>query len=65
MDVTSIASLATSLTQAETGQAVSTAVLKKAMDISASSASALVEALPPPISPNLPPNLGRNINTTA
>ncbi|WP_366844524.1 YjfB family protein [Flavobacterium sp.] len=38
-------------------------MLKKAQDIQASSASALIEAIPPV--PNLPPHLGNNINTTA
>ena len=53
---------------AETGtrQAVGMAVLKKAQDIQSSTATALIEALPPvPAAPNLPSHLGNRINTTA
>jgi hypothetical protein len=48
-------------------QEVSVAVLKKALDVSKESATALIEAIPNSSAnvPNLPPNLGRNINTTA
>ncbi len=66
MDVTSIASVATNLSNANTNQAISTAVLKKAIDVSAEGALALIEALPSGQSAqNLPANLGQNINTTA
>ncbi len=66
MDVTNIASIATSLSNAKTSQDVSTAVLKKAMDISAQGALALIQAIPSnPSSQNLPSHLGQNINTTA
>ena len=66
MDVTGIASVATTLADVGTSQAVSIAVLKKAQDISKDSATALIEAIPSaPTVTNLPPNLGRNINTTA
>lgn len=66
MDVTGIASLSTTLADVGTSQAVSIAVLKKALDISAESATALIEAIPDNKSiPNLPSHLGRNINTTA
>ena len=43
------------------------AVLKKAIDIQAQSAQALIDAIPQPVTNpvNLPPHLGRNINTTA
>lgn len=66
MDVNSIASTATTLAEVGTSQAVSLAVLKKANQVSAESATALVEAINSnPSVQNLPPNLGRNINTTA
>ena len=65
MDVTSIANLATSMSQARAGQEIGIAVLKKAIDISASTATALIDALPEPISRNQPSHLGQNINTTA
>lgn len=64
MDVNSIANLATNMAQERIGQEVGVAVLKKALDIQASSAMALINALPP-IPPSLPPNLGQNVNTTA
>lgn len=48
--------------------AVGIAVLKKANDIQAQTAMALIAAIPQPpqqSAANLPPNLGQNINTTA
>lgn len=48
--------------------AVGVAVLKKANDIQAQTAMALINAIPQPpqqSAANLPPNLGQNINTTA
>lgn len=65
MEVTNIANLATTIATTASNQAVGVAVLKKAMDIQASSATALLEALPPATSANLPPHLGQNVNTTA
>jgi hypothetical protein len=50
---------------AETNQALGVTVLKKAIDIQASSAAALLEALPPVTSTNLPPHLGQNVDTVA
>jgi len=66
MDVKGIAALATSIAETGTKQEVGVAVLKKAQDIQASSAAALIEAIPPvPSAPNLPAHLGSRINTTA
>lgn len=65
MEVTTIAQLATTMASTATSEAVGTAVLKKAIDIQASSAAALLEALPPVTSVNLPPHLGQHVNTTA
>ncbi|SEF82656.1 YjfB family protein [Nitrosomonas ureae] len=67
MDVTGIARIATEMANFNTKEAVGIAVLKKAMDINAASALALIEAIPDnsQSAPNLPLNLGRNINTTA
>jgi len=65
MDVSSIASLATTMATTSTQDAVSIAVLKKAMDIQKNSAEVMLEALPPVVSPSLPAHLGQNINTTA
>jgi hypothetical protein len=66
MEVTDIASLATQLSQTRLQQQVGVAVLKKALDAEASTALALLRALPPVQSiVNLPGHLGQNINTTA
>jgi len=66
MDVGNIASLATAMSSAKTDQEISTSVLKKAMDINAAGALALIEALPEnPSVQSLPQHLGQNINTTA
>ncbi len=66
MDVTGIANVATAMVETSTNQAVSIAVLKKAMDISAAGALALIEAIPDNKSiQNLPSHLGQNINTIA
>lgn len=65
MDVSSIANLATSLSQAQLSQDVGIAVLKKALNAQQSSAATLLAALPTPPAANLPAHLGQNINTTA
>ena len=66
MDVSGIAQLSTTIADTGTKQAVGVAVLKKAQDIQASSAAALIEAIPPvPSTPNLPSHLGNTINTKA
>jgi hypothetical protein len=65
MEVKTIANLATTLANTATNQAVGIAVLKKAMDVQASSAAAMLEALPPATAANLPSHLGQNVNTTA
>lgn len=66
MDVGSIAQLSTTMAETGTRNAVGMAVLKKAQDIQSSTATALIEALPPvPSAPNLPSHLGNRINTTA
>ncbi len=66
MDVNSIASVATSMSQSATSDAVSIAVLKKALNAESSTATQLIDALPPvQSSANLPGHLGQNINTVA
>jgi len=66
MDVTGIAHLATTMAETSTNQAISIAVLKKAINISAEGALALIQAIPDNTSAqNLPSHLGQNINTTA
>lgn len=64
MDVSSIASVATELSQARTADAVAIAVLRKALDVQEQGALQLIQALPQPTSSN-PPNLGNTINTFA
>ncbi len=66
MGVTGIANLATTMSETSTNQAISIAVLKKAINLSAENALALIEAIPDSQSvQHLPPHLGQNINTTA
>ena len=65
MDVSSIAKLSTSIAETGQRQEVNLAVLKKAQQIQASTATQLLEALPAVQGPNLPPHLGNKINTTA
>ncbi len=65
MDTSAIASLATEMSQARTGDAVQIAVLKKAMDIEASAALQLLQALPAPVPANNPPHLGNRVDTFA
>ena len=60
MDVSSIGSLSTALSQAQTGDAVSTLVLKKAMQIQEQNALQLLQALPQ-VSNN-PLNLGNSVD---
>jgi hypothetical protein len=62
MDVASIGSLSTALSQGKTGDAVGTLVLKKALDMQAQSAMQLIEALPPTSNPV---NLGNSIDVKA
>jgi len=66
MDVTGIANVATVMADVGTNQAIGIAVLKKAIDLNAAGALALIEALPDNSSAqNLPAHLGKNINTIA
>lgn len=66
MDVTGIAKLATSIADTGLKQDVGIAVLKRAEDIQASTATQLLDAVQAtaPAS-NLPSHLGQNVNTTA
>jgi hypothetical protein len=51
------------MSQTKTSETAELAVLKKAIDIQAEGAIALLEALPQPTpSSNLPANLGQNLN---
>ncbi|GIZ51503.1 YjfB family protein [Noviherbaspirillum aridicola] len=65
MDVNNIAGVATTIADTNTREAIAVTVQRRAMDIQASSASALLAALPPVTKPNLPAHLGQNIDTSA
>jgi hypothetical protein len=65
MDVTGIARLATSLTETRQSQEMGAAVLRKALDLSAANAAALLASVSPPGGRNLPAHLGKNIDTSA
>ena len=61
-----ISSISNAISTSSDDQSIGIAVLKKALDSEAITASALLDALPPvQRSSNLPPNLGKTINTTA
>lgn len=62
MDIASVSSLSTALTQEKTGDAVGTLVLKKALDLQAQSVAQLIQALP---QVSNPPNLGNNVDVKA
>lgn len=68
MDVSSIASASTALTQAQVADAVQTSTLKTAIDMQAASVLQLLQAVPPvaPAQPvENPPHLGNQVNTFA
>lgn len=64
MDIGSISNATAGLSAASASDAVGIAVLKKAMDSAASSASQLIEALPEPQKPSNPPHLGQSVDIT-
>lgn len=63
MDVASVSGQSATLTPTQLSAAVSTAVLRKAIDIQAEGALQLLQALPP-VASN-PPNLGNTIDVRA
>jgi len=64
MDVTSIAAMATQLSQTKTANDVQTAVFKKALDINAQGALQLIDAASQAGRAN-PPHLGNQVDTFA
>ena len=64
MDTSGIATLATSMSQARTSEAVQLSVLKKAMDINTQNGLQLVQNASKVVANN-PPHLGNLIDTTA
>ncbi len=68
MDISAVASTVSALASSQTGDAVGTLVLRKALDAQAQNAAQLLEALPqPPQAPqyNNPPNIGGGIDIFA
>ena len=65
MDVNAIATLSTALGETRQGQQIGTTVLRKTLDIAASSAAALIASVPAPASARLPAHLGNSVDTTA
>lgn len=67
MDVSSIAALSTDMSMAQTQNAVSLAVLKKAMDQQGSAALALLSAATQtaPVAASNPSNLGQSVDVFA
>jgi len=65
MEPIAITSVASTIAATAPSDRVGVAVLKKALDIEAANALALIQALPQPPSVNLPAHLGQNIDTTA
>lgn len=64
MDTSAVASAAADLSRRQTGDAVSTLVLKKALDLQAQNAAALLQTLPQENYSN-PPHLGNGIDAFA
>ena len=62
MDIANVGSLSTALSQAKTGDAVGTLMLKKALDMQAQNAAQLIQAIP---KPSNPPNLGNSVDVKA
>jgi len=66
MDVMGIAKLSTSIADTGTREDVGIAVLKRAQDIQAATATQLLDAVQAAApAQNLPAHLGKNVNTTA
>ncbi|MGJ0533031.1 MAG: YjfB family protein [Methylocystis sp.] len=64
MDVNNIASLVTAMANQRTADAIGIAMLKKTLDIQASSTLTLIDTLQQPAAAN-PPHLGDTIDTSA
>lgn len=66
MDVTDLASVATSMAHARTVDAVSTSVFRKALDLQAAGAAQLLQATAQSLqAANNPPHLGNSVDTVA
>ncbi len=65
MDISNVAKSASSIADTGTKQEVDIEVLRKAMQVETSTATALIDAVQPAEPTRLPAHLGNNINTTA
>lgn len=65
MEISNVAKSAVSIADTGTKQEIGVAVLKKALQVEASTATALINAVQPAQPAKLPPHLGNKINTTA
>lgn len=66
MDIAAIASAATALSDMRTAEAISTTVLRKALDLQAQGAAQLIQAAMQSLATyNNPPHLGQRIDTHA
>ncbi|MEY4593494.1 MAG: hypothetical protein RIR18_2389 [Pseudomonadota bacterium] len=63
MDISSIASAASGMSKVATSDAVGVAVLRKALDTAANSATQLIESIPK--APSNPAHLGNNVDVSA
>lgn len=66
MDAVAINEIRNNISDAGVSQVVAADMLKKAIDIDQTNASALIQAAPQILTtPDLPANLGKNVNTIA
>lgn len=65
MDISSVGSVSSAMSQAQTDEAVAIAVLKKAIDIQAQGAMQLIQAISQPAASTTTPTMGNGVNTFA
>lgn len=64
MDISSIGNVPAAISQAETGDGLAIAALRKSLSIQAQSAAQLIASIPQPAASG-PSNLGQGVNTFA
>jgi hypothetical protein len=65
MEINNIANAASKMVNTSVDDSIGLVVLKKALDSSSETASALINSIPSVPKPNLPSHLGQNVNITA
>jgi len=65
MDISAIGRLSTALSETRQSQEIGTTVLKKALDLAAANAAALIASVPAPASSRLPAHIGNMVDVTA